>query len=351
MPKIRDRRSLTSGSVESWPSTISMRPICVRTSFTCEPGERRVNVAHEPSDEPRTVLALEGDLRIVNEDRSHAGVPAFARAANHAAPARSRRSGLRPRRRTHDDPTSRLIRSSPAIPCRSSRRRAAILRPRSASPAAAARRERAKTSSAFRGPPGSSGAVADRAAGSASRTSPSAIAVSSSLVCETIASAPLEIRERCEASPPTMARRSKIHWKFRPGRPTSGSCITAASNHRLTVTIGRLASAVALATVCSSPARDFDRTARETSATARSRSRAAPRSPRRARERRECADHRSTTFAGALTRTSLPRSTSHARAGSAYSSSSGTAGSTSAAAPGSGPNTRSSTRMKFEASA
>ena len=96
--------------------------------------------------------------------------------------------------------------------------------------------------------------VADRAAGSASRTSPSAIAVSSSLVCATIVSAPLEISERCEASPPTIARRSKIHWKFRPGRPTSGSCITAASNHRLTVTIGRLASAVALAIVCSSPA-------------------------------------------------------------------------------------------------
>ena len=112
---------------------------------------------------------------------------------------------------------------------------------RRASAAAAAHRAPARTSSASRAPPGLS-AASPRARPAAPRAlRASAVATSSSLPCATIASAPLEISDRCDATPPTMARRSKTHWKLRPGRPTSGSCITARSNHRLTVTIGRLA--------------------------------------------------------------------------------------------------------------
>ena len=49
-----------------------------------------------------------------------------------------------------------------------------------------------------------------------------------------------------------MARRSKTHWNARPGRPINGSCITGRSNQRLTVTIGKLPSADALAMVVAS---------------------------------------------------------------------------------------------------
>ena len=53
----------------------------------------------------------------------------------------------------------------------------------------------------------------------------------------------------------------------------------------------------------------------------------------------------------ALVRTSDPRASSHSRAGSAYISSSGTAGSTSDARSASGPNMRESTSTKVSAAA
>ena len=43
-----------------------------------QPGERGVDVANEPPDEPRPVLPLQCNFGIVNEDRAHVRPPSLA---------------------------------------------------------------------------------------------------------------------------------------------------------------------------------------------------------------------------------------------------------------------------------
>ena len=70
MPKTRDSRSLHFRQrrvlAEHDLDAADRRPDFLHV----QSGQRAVNVAHEPADEPRAVLPLERDLRVVDEDRT-----------------------------------------------------------------------------------------------------------------------------------------------------------------------------------------------------------------------------------------------------------------------------------------
>ena len=70
--RTRARRvRVTSVTAAVGPSTISIRPMSARTSFTSRPRGRCPQVADQLADEPRAVLPLERDFLVVDDDGSH----------------------------------------------------------------------------------------------------------------------------------------------------------------------------------------------------------------------------------------------------------------------------------------
>ena len=243
----------------------------------------------------------------------------------------------------------------PAARCRSSRRPDRGRRRACACRAAAAGRAPARTSRVSRGSTVARSEPGARARPEAPRaTSRAASAISSS----SAHAAPARRRRSRPATGATRRRRttkrlSKTHCISRPGSPTNDSSITRRSYQRFTVTIGI----------------DVHRAA----AAERSRERAAAARRRRAGVRcepRHGGDHRGACDRGRrgcrpprtasvldddarqrVDRTSPPRASMKARAGSAYIWCSGRVGSTSASAAGSGPNISASTRTNGAAAA
>ena len=221
MPNTRDRRSRTSGSAsilaEHDLDAADRRP----HFLDVQAGERAVNVADEPADEPRAVLALERDLRVVDEDGNHdTPRPSLGELAS-GGRGGGRGSGLMPdmtadsivagRPVSIQSPASR----NPSIAVRvpGPRRRIGRQRERRALFAnrqALAQRRRSRGRQRFAHFAAAPSPPARRwsARRSFRRRSRSATGAT-------------RRRRRC-------ARRSKTHWKLRPGRPTSGSCMTAA---------------------------------------------------------------------------------------------------------------------------
>ena len=185
--------------------------------------------------------------------------------------------------------------------------------------------------------------------GHGSRSSRQASAISSSFDWRSTASAPLETSERWTGMTPESCRArgrlrsrpgrricdvSNTHCIVRPGRPTKASGRTGRSSQRFTVTIGDEAvPAAAAIRGASAPSGSWNRPGRPNHGTATTTaSGSGSASPRTLTL--STRPPRTATRASALTRTSPPRLSMNARAGSAYISSSGVAVIPSAASRG-----------------
>ncbi len=225
MPKTRPSRSRTAPQSAVGRARTSMRPMSTRTSLTPRSASRLSHVPRQPGDEPRAVVPLEGDLLIVDDDGFHVmcSPVRHARAASAArCPLMTALSIVPGRPVSIQSPASQ----SPATPVRG--RGARRLAGRQRKGRAASRRTAvARTRRA------------PRARGSASRTSPAAIAVSSSFDSAVSAVAPLDderqVRRLAAEGHPLVE--DPLHRA--PGQPHERRRpLPRRSYHRLTVTIG-----------------------------------------------------------------------------------------------------------------
>ena len=138
-------------------------------------GKRAVNMSHEPANEPRSVLSLEGDLRVVDEDGSHEPASGPQPSASLAVAALGREADAIAAAWWPDITADSIVAGSPVSiqsPASSNPSTAVRVPGRGGASGASENVERfSRTARLFQ-------SCADRAAGSASRTSPSAIAVS-----------------------------------------------------------------------------------------------------------------------------------------------------------------------------
>jgi hypothetical protein len=170
------------------------------------------------------------------------------------------------------------------------------------------------------------------------------------LLRDTTDSAPLDTVDRCDARSPKASRLSNTHWFTRPGSPTNGESSTTRSNQRFTVTIGdQGVRAAASSTDARAAGRGENRSSQAYQGAAQTTAGARSTSPRTSTC--DTASPRTSTRASALVRTCPPRVSTNARAGSAYSSSSGFMGSAMAESRALRPSISASTRVNGSAAA
>ena len=219
MPNVlADALATLPRAARSGPSTISMRPISARTAVTSRSDTRVAQVAHQPAQEPRTVLSLERDLLIVDDDGVHR-LRCRAAAAAAAWPLTTALS---------------IVAGSPVSIQSPARKKPGT---RSGCPGAAARPAPPRTWRAARAPRGR--VAAWPRAPSASPREGSRARIRSAPRWSVPASRPRRSpRTTAGWAPPRSRRTSNTHCMAGRGRPTNGTSMTRRSSHRLTVTIG-----------------------------------------------------------------------------------------------------------------